>query len=1425
MFAGITFATEGAGITGPSEAVCDHDCGDGSCDFLYTGECNHECDEDCGGLTEAGPDGVPGAGEGVPETEEGDADATETGTEEEEEALPISETEPAKVSVFDTVVALASGTSSDLADFVTAVTITDISTTPPTVISPPANPSDPPPTFLGRTYQFAITFAENSQLQMEYDANGKLTYQLPSDLSIPNPISVTPIYSGASNGNAIIGWYTISTSGLVQMWFDDVDLQGNPTPSGVNFIDYYSNVSITLDILAQLTGGGDLDFGNDIEVGIEPPVPPPVSLTMQKTSQYIPSEERIWYMITITALNGSINNIALDDTPAVNGYTGNINNPTSTAAPNGAFSGFVYQVNRVGQPPGSWMPMTPVWTSTNPAAYRYNFVDASGAPLVLGLNDFITVRYYVNLQPLIANNSAAGQALAGTDPLNYNFTVNNTATVTGNDVSTGVAVPPVSDTTVDYVKKQFVMTKTGTWLGGNRIQWGITIGDGKSVALNGGTVTDTHSGGAITMPAASAISITFYGAGGTRSVVSSLGSALLPIPPATLTATGFSFIVPAQSSFPTLTTAPAGSVYQISISYITTINNLPILGEPTEIFSNDVTFTFPGTGGDVFGGGASVPVKIGNVNIAKSTGGICGNPGVPTGPNGENYWVDYTITVEVPGGLLNEPLYLYDNLGLFSGGIGVPNLPTNPLNNLSVSAAYTDPTNTSPVSPALNFAGPVQYATSTNAWRLFFGDTTVSATDNTTWKWQYNDPVTLTISYRMFLNAAAVALLQGGRQLQNAIYLINSMGNPDIGSVGNSVGGVNTNDMWPIIKSVTPTGNPTLFNYSATIKGAYSGRADALLSTAGAPVYTDVFDSRMEYVPGTFYIADTSASPPLYFVPGPDVVPTGSPPNTISVGLSGTAWQQYRGTYPNGIPMALTSGWFALKHNYVVNYQLMVSGAYINNPISPLNNTADISVNPGACDFQSSASVDYAPQNLGKTMDPVSQNADVVDVTLIINADGEFVFSSPGPDPVLITATDTLTNLSIFTATIQYYTQTKNTTTGIWDGVWIPAPPTSFNTGAAWSVTPVSSTSVNLIFPSMTPVMVTYKAQVTLTPGTPGTISNTISVLGNNTSAGGSYTVSNTGVGANAGRTVFRVFKKDPLGNNLQGAVFNLYVTDITALISGSYRPPAGISVARTITGSDGTQFRFGLLSTVTTDAGGTALFNNQWINSTQKLLYMLVETKAPDGYQIITTNQYTYFTLAPTITSTQIDALDVLLDPSLGVDNGGVVNQLTDFTTVVNAFAGEPYSVRIIKEVRGLSASAIRKHLQGFQLIVTDPLDVVHTYTIDQVLPPDGVVLQYTQFEVGAGTFFFEEENYLVPGYTVVTTPRLPSRYPVNLNANGEVVFRIQNAYRSIHHGGHDSATGDYSNMLIWQLSLLASALGLLCILMWRWRDRRFTP
>ena len=181
-------------------------------------------------------------------------------------------------SSFEASAGLASGTagpvpralvnSAVLNNFVTSVTMYDLSQTPPVEVPQGGT------TFIGQNYMFEIEFKEDPNLQLQYNTDGVLLYQLPAGIEIQNAVDTTPIQIASGN---VVGWYSISTAGVVTVWFDNVDQYGNPTsPTGPNYIDL-PDVTITLDIYAQLTAdaGGDFNFGGDITVNVTPPVPPP----------------------------------------------------------------------------------------------------------------------------------------------------------------------------------------------------------------------------------------------------------------------------------------------------------------------------------------------------------------------------------------------------------------------------------------------------------------------------------------------------------------------------------------------------------------------------------------------------------------------------------------------------------------------------------------------------------------------------------------------------------------------------------------------------------------------------------------------------------------------------------------------------------------------------------------------------------------------------------------------------------------------------------------------------------------------------------------------------------------------------------------------------------------------------------------------
>jgi len=1262
------------------------------------------------------------------------------------------------------IVPLLAVTSSNLADFITSVNMFDMNGNPISASTP---------TFIGQNYKFEITFAESPTLQLSYDLlTGHLLYQLPSYLTIQNAIDVTPLYSPA-NSSIIIGWYTIGTNGLVEMWFDDVDLNGNQV--GVNFIDYYSNVTIVLDIFAQLTDvpDGNIDFGNGIIITIIPPGPTAPSLTMHKASRYVPNMpaganaatwfERVYYMITITALDGPITNITLTDTPTINGATFNDPLPPSTLS---AFSGFTYEITPAVGPIGGLMPMTPITWNASPLSFEYKFIDPiTLAPIILNPGDFITVRYIVNIPQLIANNNSTGQPLVGMSEFIHNFTLNNSATVGGTPMYTGPAVPPVSDNTTDHINKSLAFSKNGVINPGNdSITWTITVGDGVSIPLNGGTLTDTINTGAIILPLDSAISVRFYDNAGGVIYDDTVAAFNTQFPGNySRTTSSFDLTVPLATAIGPAGTA-IGYVYQIVVIYTTPITP-PQQGEPVEVFGNNASFQFPDGTGNYPGINVTVPVRPAPVIVNKTTSGICGSPDNTT-PD-QRYWVDYTITVDVPGGLQGEPLYLYDTLGLFPGGSAVPNVPV-PTPGYAFITVIPDSTETA---ITFSYTDPIPYGTSGNAWRVFFGSTGSTAPAASVWP--FDLPAVLTVNYRIYLTDAIVAAMENpsaSHYITNSIFLISSDGAPNTGSLGNSVGSTNVTDYWPILKHVQATNNPALFNYTVTIKGGYSARTAPLLQGEN-PIFSDTFDPGLAYVPGSFYVVDTGIAG-RYFAPSNDVVVSG---NSFSTILSSTDWQEFQGTFPTGTLIGpAPTNWFAQRRDFTVHYQLHVVDTTI--PQSNLLNTARITVNPGECAFESSQTVNFNTQNISKSMTPVAPGSNRLNVEIIINPDGEVVFSDGvNPGPAQITAVDNLVNLMMFTDSVQMFTQTL--VNGVWDGTWVQVPFT-FNDRQLWSVniTPQAnvpagaSSQVQFVLPNQTPIKIDYAVGVTLPPGTPGDISNEISIFGEGDSSNqGNYVVGGGGAGIGADMLDLRVFKQDAVGNNLMGATFDLYVTVI-----GSYQPPGLLTVDKTITGAGGTVLNFGLIEEVTTDANGMALFSGeQWITSDPDfyLLYMLVETQAPVGYQPIYEN--IFFTLNPLITASQLIDLNTLLAPVLLPDEG--VNQISDFIIVTNIPSNlEPGSLRIQKVFDGLTNAQIQASLQNFQLVVTDPNMVQRTFSLAAILNPNGIVLQ----NITAGMYIFEERNATVPNYTLTTAPQLPARRYIMPNDAGEVVITIVNTY-----------------------------------------------
>jgi len=1192
------------------------------------------------------------------------------------------------------IMALAGGPTdmSDLSNFFTSVVITDSAGN---VIPPGGNVT------IGSNYTFSIRFDEQSTLQLVYGeapdgTTGVLWYQLPAALQILEPVPPSPIINAAG---IVLGTYSISTSGLVIVHFDNVDNQGNDI-SPVNFIDNYTNAFFTLSITAQLdgnSGNSDLGFGGDTTVNLVPPVE---GLIVTKTSYYddpnLPTttptpagiyKDKLYYEITITAQNADATNIYLMDAPSING------NPLPND-PSTAFINFQYAIST---DPTTFYSMVVNWAyipgSTGGGwMFTYDF-----GSLVLPANETITVTYYIDVPELITTNPS----LVEPDTImNYSFTIGNQVVATS-DIGNG------GDTTEDPVHKDFYIHKTGSLENDTSsppnywIEWTITVGDKMTSLLNGGSITD-NLGVGIIIPTASEINVDFFGQGAATPTDSfTLDSYTAPYsytitPPSTLT-----MVMPPDGD------TNYGDIYQVVITFRTPLTTPPPKpGQPPIFYDNNVTYT--DVDDNDYGSNGNVTLNPpGSVTMTKETSHIYCGP--PTNPN--LYYVDYTLIVNVPGGLYPEPLSITDVLSMSNGSL-VTNNPQAIPGNFSISAVFTG--TSTPVTMDPTGSSEDQYVvwysliTSTNTWQIFFGTTVPpepAGAGEPEWPSTVSDPVTITIKYTIALSASDVTGLQSGAVLTNTARFQN--GNYSNANSNSTLTSSVVRDSWPIIKTATPSPNqPSLFNYKVTINGSnpypffLNPNTGALVNPA---TYSDAFDgSLLEYVPGSIYVVDRNTG--IKYYPG----------TTLSVG-SGTISFDFTDL---GLPLGPSPpAWYTTNHTYDIYYQLQTiadPADITDTSTPPLSDYQDIpntaTIERGACEFSNNALVSYTkPDPVDKTMVGNPPGSNIVEATIIINPEG--INYNVGT----LTAQDHVTsgNLIPYTSTIMFYTQTEiNPPSGRWDGVWVPVsnPPPSPDTSASpahWTWYEDSSGDLFFTLPDATPIMITYSMLVDVTNTGTVTIGNRIDVIGGEgADGGGGYTVNDTDANAGGSRESFQLLKmnQDTPPVYLNGAEFQLYIAYLPS--NGFYAPGSPTRPPLQVNG-----YNFYWLMTETTGAGGavtgTALFEDPYITNTFKYLFMLVETKAPPGYALPTgMDAYSFFVLA-----------------------------------------GNPFTATEITDL---------EEIYGDITLVTDNISAL---------------------------------NYPAP-----PVPPGP--------------------------GGSNGFTGDTSNMLIWQLALLASSLGLICIMMWRKRE-----
>lgn len=169
--------------------------------------------------------------------------------------------------------------------------------------------------YIGQSYIVSLEFSEintgNKWIQFEHNANGVLTYQLPSNLHCDRFDSWHKISAKTENGMIEdVGEYFVDENGLLQVRFYD-------DASGVNFVDKYSNVDFVIDFsvtVAETQSGNktEVDFNDDIHINLN--VDGNAGVSIEKThGEYNDEDATVDFTIKVEATHGLVKDLFITD--------------------------------------------------------------------------------------------------------------------------------------------------------------------------------------------------------------------------------------------------------------------------------------------------------------------------------------------------------------------------------------------------------------------------------------------------------------------------------------------------------------------------------------------------------------------------------------------------------------------------------------------------------------------------------------------------------------------------------------------------------------------------------------------------------------------------------------------------------------------------------------------------------------------------------------------------------------------------------------------------------------------------------------------------------------------------------------------------------------------------------------------------------
>ena len=168
--------------------------------------------------------------------------------------------------------------------------------------------------YIGEVYTIAMEFSEinsgDTWSQFRHNADGYLTYQLPSNLSFKLFTEWHKITATTENGTVEdVGEYFIDATGLLRVKFYEDEF-------GSNFVEKYSNVDFNIEfnttVASSGAGGSNIEFSDNINIDLK--VDGSSGMDVVKThGEYDTATNTLEYTIRVEATHGIVKDLILDD--------------------------------------------------------------------------------------------------------------------------------------------------------------------------------------------------------------------------------------------------------------------------------------------------------------------------------------------------------------------------------------------------------------------------------------------------------------------------------------------------------------------------------------------------------------------------------------------------------------------------------------------------------------------------------------------------------------------------------------------------------------------------------------------------------------------------------------------------------------------------------------------------------------------------------------------------------------------------------------------------------------------------------------------------------------------------------------------------------------------------------------------------------